>query len=366
MSRTLHTPTNFDAHIPDLVMAFAILAIAAIVLTLGGYAWAAWNPVSRPHLNRVSFRLLVYALVANLLYAVSMIGGTRLTAGAACNFNAFAANSVLMFAGVMFASMAINLQLVLVHGVNGQKMERYYVLTAVAMTAACNVSPYAAGALGFWEANSTCWFNSPNPAVQLRWFIGSQAFWLFLISTCEVISFLTIVGYMIIRHRLSSAISGSATSSFPRPPTIPKPPIVLYRTIIIRIGLYPLISCFFTITGCILDLHQVQDPEMTEVNWRWGIVDLLVYSLRPMMYAFLAATDPSFLRALRALRRPASETPLGCPPQRHPQKKTEDSWSSSLTSSAGWIPGYCDAVGGDALTAEGSTSVDNPDFTHQI
>ncbi|KAJ7493798.1 hypothetical protein FB451DRAFT_1387947 [Mycena latifolia] len=295
MSRTLHTPTNFDAHIPDVVMAFAVLAIAAIVLTLGGYAWAAWSPVSRPHLNRVSFRLLVYALVANLLYAVSMIVGTRLTAGAACNFNTFAENAVLMFAVVMFASMAINLQLVLVHGVNGQKMERYYVLTAFALAVACNVPPYAAGALGFWEANSTCWFNSPNPAVQLWWFIGSQAFWLILMSTCEVISFLAIVGYMIIGQRLGSGIFVPATSSFPRPPAIPKPPIVFYCTIILRIGLYPLISCFFTITGCILDLHQVQDPEMTEVNWRWCIVNLLVYALRPMMYSLLAATDPRSL-----------------------------------------------------------------------
>jgi hypothetical protein len=89
-------------------MAFAITAIAFILFTLGGFAWAAWNPVSRPHLNRVSFRLLVYALVAkyavllstrtvltevlSMIYAISMIGGTKLTAGAACNLNAFFAN----------------------------------------------------------------------------------------------------------------------------------------------------------------------------------------------------------------------------------------------------------------------------------
>jgi hypothetical protein len=73
-----------------------------------------------------------------------------------------------MFAGVMFFSMALNLQyvtdsfdgpiansrgnhnrLVLVHGVNGQQMEKYYILGAVLLTLACNVPPYAAGALGF-------------------------------------------------------------------------------------------------------------------------------------------------------------------------------------------------------------------------
>ena len=127
-------------------MAFVITAIAFILFTLGGVAWAAWNPVSRPQLNRVSFRFLVYALVAkyamclsartvltevySMIYAISMIGGTKLTVGAACNFNAFFANvrerstnksstqiftvlqSSLMFAGIMFSSIALSLQYV--------------------------------------------------------------------------------------------------------------------------------------------------------------------------------------------------------------------------------------------------------------
>ncbi|KAJ7440198.1 hypothetical protein FB451DRAFT_1415363 [Mycena latifolia] len=258
MSHKLHIPTNFDAHIPDLVMAFTVVAITAIVFTLGGYAWAAWNPVSRPHLNRVSFRLLVYALP---VYAVSMIAGTRLGAGAACNFNTFASNVVLMFAGVMFASMAINLQLVLVHGVNGQKMERYYVFAALALTAACNIPPYAAGALGFWEANATCWFNSPNPAVQLRWFIGSQAFWLFLMSACEVATDHPKTTYCFVSHNNPQNRALSTD-------------LVLFHDH----GLYPRPS-------------SSPRPEMTELNWRWCIVDMLVYALRPMVYSLLAATD---------------------------------------------------------------------------
>ncbi|KAJ7431169.1 hypothetical protein FB451DRAFT_1490359 [Mycena latifolia] len=235
MSHKLHIPTNFDAHIPDLVMAFTVVAITAIVFTLGGYAWAAWNPVSRPHLNRVSFRLLVYALVANLLYAVSMIAGTRLGAGAACNFNTFASNVVLMFAGVMFASMAINLQ--------------------------------------FWEANATCWFNSPNPAVQLRWSLDH-------------------------RHSGCSSCRRAKSYHFSRlwgiwPPDHPKTTYVLYRTIILRIGLYPLISCFFTITGCILDLHQVQDPEDDRIELE--MVHRRYVGLRPPTDGVLPARSDDFV-----------------------------------------------------------------------
>ncbi|KAJ7359338.1 hypothetical protein DFH08DRAFT_845836 [Mycena albidolilacea] len=302
MSPRMHVPTSFDAHISDLIMGLAVPSIIFIVLILGAYAWAAWNPVSRPHLNRVSFRLLVYALIANLAYAVGMISGTKLKAGAACNGSTFFYNSCLMFAGVMFFSMALNLQLVLVHGVNGQKMEKYYILGAILLTLACNVPPYAAGALGFWELNATCWFNSPDPAVQLRWFVGTQGFWMFLMSTCEVIVFLTIV----LSARVRAVISGSDMPAFPQP-SITTPPLALNRKMILRIGLYPLFSCFLNITGAILDLHTVLDPSFTEVNWRLGIVDLLIYDLRPLMYATLAVADPSFLRALRALRHPELE-----------------------------------------------------------
>ncbi|KAF8187054.1 hypothetical protein K438DRAFT_2019733 [Mycena galopus ATCC 62051] len=302
MSPRLHTPTSFDAHISDLIMALAIPAIVFILGILAAYAWAAWNPVSRPHLNRVSFRLLVYALIANLAYAAGMISGTKLKAGSACNGSTFFYDSCLMFAGVMFFCMALNLELVLVHGINGNKMEKYYILGAILLTLGCNIPPYAAGALGYWAANETCWYNSPNSKVQLAWYVGTQAFWMCLFSTCEVIIFVTIV----LSPRVRAVIAGTVATTMPLPPNA-NPAVILNRKMILRIGLYPLFSCFFNITGVVLDIHSVLSTDYTEVNWRLGIVDLLIYDLRPLMYAVLAATDPSFLRALRALRNPEGE-----------------------------------------------------------
>ncbi|KAF8186948.1 hypothetical protein K438DRAFT_1973142 [Mycena galopus ATCC 62051] len=299
MSPRMHTPTSFDARVPDLILAISIPSIAFIMSILGAYAWTAWNPVSRPYLNRVSFRLLVYALIANLAYAVTMISNSQLKAGAACNGTTFLADVCLEFAGAMFFSMALNLQLVLVHGVNGQKMEKYYISGAILLTLACNVPPYAAGALGFWDYNDTCWFNSPDPAVQLRWFVSTQALWMFLMAAGEVVSFLVVLWFMIFRPRATCVMSSMSSSS--SQPSLPKSPFVVYRKIILRIGLYPLFSCFLTITGATLDLHTILDPVNTQVNWILGIIDLLIYTLRPLMYATLAATDPSFLRALRAL-----------------------------------------------------------------
>ncbi|KAJ7733033.1 hypothetical protein B0H16DRAFT_1769753 [Mycena metata] len=301
MSPRLHTPVSFDYNLPDFFLAITVTDAVFISLILGVCLWAAWNPVSRPHLNRVSFRLLMYALVANLGYAASASYAIRPAPGAACNGTAFFANTCTLFAATMFFCMALNLHLVLVHGVNGQSMEKYYISGAFVITLACSIPPYAVGAFGYNEAIHGCWFNSLEVTDRLQWWIASIGLWLFLLSAGELFAFFTIVGSMIIRYRVISTISsGSSVPSLTL--TLPKPPIVAYRNVILRIGLYPLVSCFFTVTTGSIDLHIIIDPSGTEVNWRLGILAKLLYTLRPMIYALLAATDPSLLRALRALR----------------------------------------------------------------
>lgn len=48
----------------DVVLTFGITSIVLTASLLLAIAYAAWNPVSRHHLGRVSFRLLVCALIA--------------------------------------------------------------------------------------------------------------------------------------------------------------------------------------------------------------------------------------------------------------------------------------------------------------
>jgi hypothetical protein len=136
-----------------------------------------------------------------------------------------------------------------VHHVNGNSMEKFYYIGSVAVVAILNITPYAAGQFGYY--NGTCWFSDLRPDVQFRWLLWSQAFWLLLMSTGEVASFFMIMGYM---YRASHFVCGMgvvwltdaqmhnpdlfsnhSTSTFGQ---IPKPPIVVYRTIILRIGLH--------------------------------------------------------------------------------------------------------------------------------
>ncbi|KAJ7924577.1 hypothetical protein B0H13DRAFT_2266635 [Mycena leptocephala] len=280
-------------NLQDTVLAFGITGVVLTAAFLLSIAYATWNPVSRPHLNRVSFRLLVCALISNLIFGAGFIPVFS-GPSAGCSFLAFFGVSNLMFSACMFFCIALNLQLVIVHCVNGNMMEKYYYIGSVVFVAICNITPYAAGQYGYY--NGDCWFNNPDPEMQFRWLVGSQSVWALLMSTGEVVSFFVILGYMLLYQMQSMQLWANVSSS-----KRPKPLIIAYRSIIIRIGLYPLLSCCLSFTGSILDIWLAKTPVSTKLQWRLSL-DLCVYGLRPILYTLLAAWDPSFLRAIRAIR----------------------------------------------------------------
>ncbi|KAJ7265035.1 hypothetical protein C8J57DRAFT_1470175 [Mycena rebaudengoi] len=286
-------PINLE----DAVLAFGITGVILTAALLLSIAYAAWNPVSRPHLNRVSFRLLVCALISNLVFAASFIPVFS-GPSAGCSFLAFFGVSNHMFSACMFFCIALNLQLVIVHHVNGNMMEKYYYIGSVVFVAISNITPYAAGQYGYY--NGACWFNNPDPEVQLRWLVGAQSVWALLMSTGEVVSFFVILVYMLLYQMRSMQLWSNVSSS-----ERAKPLIITYRSIIIRIGLYPLFSCCLSFTGSILDIWLVKTPVSTKLQWRLSL-DLFVYGLRPILYTLLAAGEPSFLRAIRAIRTPGT------------------------------------------------------------
>ncbi|KAJ6542181.1 hypothetical protein DFH09DRAFT_1368162 [Mycena vulgaris] len=297
------------ALINDVMLGVSIPGVALSVLLLAAFAYLAWNPISRPHLNRVSFRLIVYAIISNVIYGILMT--INMTGpGPACSLVAFLSVTCPVFSACMFCCIALNLQLVLVYGVNGNKMEKYYIAGSALLCAVCNVPTLIAGELGWYATNGMCWLRDPTPTIQLHWLVATQSVWMLLMSSIEVLSFLTILIFMA-RHqrrllRLRADTTCQTTSVEASIATLassrPQPPIVRYRRMILRIGLYPLFSCFLSITACVLDVYSVKNVVLTDFNLNLRILDMFVYSLRPILYALLGATDPSFLYALRALR----------------------------------------------------------------
>ncbi|KAJ6544463.1 hypothetical protein B0H19DRAFT_1076570 [Mycena capillaripes] len=295
------------------------LAIPGVILTaalLILFGYAALNPASRRHLDRVSFRLLVYALVAHLVYGiVFLIGTSSARPGWNCELLLFFTKLSLMFSAGMFFCIALNLPLVLAYNANGQKMEKFYIFGTALGCLVCNIVPYATGNLGqvsliypqslrSVNGSEACWYRSSISPKNTRWLVGTQTVWVLLASAGEVYAFLIIVGYFMAYKldtryfRTNPRLNTSASGDSPAPGST----IQMFRNIILRIGLYPLVSCLLNISTSALDLYG-------------SLSDLVIYSARPLIYGLLAATDP-------ALRHPESVTQFE-PQARHAHLSTQ-------------------------------------------
>ncbi|KAJ6530974.1 hypothetical protein DFH09DRAFT_1409648 [Mycena vulgaris] len=295
----------------QIMLGVLTVGLALTIAVLGLYAYVAWHPTSRKYLDRVSFRLLVYALLAHLVFGITLpLCILNAYPGWGCNLVAFLFNLSLMFSAGMFFCMAINLPFVLVYRVNGQRMEKYYILGTSVVCSACAMSAYASGSLGWNATIQVCWYRSDDPAAMLRWIIGTQTFWILLVSVGEVIAFLTIMGYMIAYQLVTRCFTPQIQQSFASENLHTTGlTIVMFRNIILRIGLYPLVSCLLNMSTVLLNVYLVKDSERTDLTGRLYVVDVALFSARPLIYGVLAATDPSFLRGLRERRHPASNYP---------------------------------------------------------
>ncbi|KAJ7923428.1 hypothetical protein B0H13DRAFT_1979793 [Mycena leptocephala] len=259
------------------------------VVLLALYAYAAWYPVSRRYLDRVSFRLLVYALGADLAFGVLFPSiALNHPRGWECGLLMFLVNLSLMFSAGMFFCIGINLPLVLAFNLNGQRIEKYYIMGTALISSVCNIIPYASGQLGWDAATKQCWYRNTGLASRLRWFIGTRAVWMLLASFGEVVAFLIIVRHLVAYERLATGHRFRAEAK-------------VHRNIILRIGLYPFVSCLLSVSTSILDLHLLSSTAQTELNSKLNLADMALFSARPLIYGLLAATDPSFLRAMREL-----------------------------------------------------------------
>ncbi|KAJ7850864.1 hypothetical protein B0H13DRAFT_2360478 [Mycena leptocephala] len=314
-----HVPSSFDNHLRDLILWILIPGIVLSSMVLTAFAYTASQRRSRPHLHRVSFRLLVYAMVSNFILSVTLIPTEIIITGpissAGCNFAAFASNASLLFSACMYFCMALNLQLVLIHGVNGLIMEKYYVIGSSLLVGVCTIIPLVAGQFGPY--NGVCWFSNPDPVLQIRWLVGAQSFWILLMALSELVCFVILASYMI-HHRISvkrlrSDMSAKMTASESEYAAYTVAPVLQFRAIILRITLYPLLSCALNFSSTSLNLCLAQHRGNTELNFRLSVLDICIINARPFLYAVLAATDPSFIRAVSTLRQPTIAGRSGAP-----------------------------------------------------
>ncbi|KAF8905793.1 hypothetical protein CPB84DRAFT_1844789 [Gymnopilus junonius] len=319
-------------------------------LVLVAYGIVAYFPHARKYLDRVSFRLLVYALVSNVGFGIAY-AATPAAPGPGCNFGAFCVNLFLTFSTFFTTSIAINLQLVLVHHKNGQHLEKYYLIGTFILTIVLNVPTFALHQFGWDEESETCWYKNGDPDLKLRWIIGTQSFWIALAATIETVCSVIILAWMYLYQRTTRALGeavlqagplgregtksitgvtaiktkGTATKAIgtkgsspkisstrvddaarvedfirKRPTDITRDP--RYRNAILRIALYPIVSLLCNYPTVALDLNTtIRAGLNTQGDYRLLVLDLLFYAIRPLAYGLIAVTDPSFIIAIREM-----------------------------------------------------------------
>ncbi|KAJ7176998.1 hypothetical protein C8R46DRAFT_989178 [Mycena filopes] len=272
---------------------------------------AALNPVSRPHLDRVSFRILVWALLANTVFGITNAIGGKFTGPTwACGFTIWLLQLTLEMSSFLLFSIALNLQLVVIHQIDGQKMEKFYIYGSILISMCLTVPPYAAKQYGWDPLVQDCWYSNDNPKERLAWQIGTQLFWTLLTVAGEVITASSVIIYMV-RHRMRTnrlqnpSVSGSRTRSRSGSTAGATNKVAhanVYRGIIFRIILYPIASALINLTSVACVIHATQqDGVHNWTGYRVLLVSDFVYGGRAGVYALLAATDPALVRALNAL-----------------------------------------------------------------
>ncbi|KAJ6559374.1 hypothetical protein DFH09DRAFT_1161478, partial [Mycena vulgaris] len=286
--------TFADAPSPWVILALILPGVGLTIIVLALYAYAAWNPVSRKHLDRVSFRLLPH-----LRYRIP-IGMLDVHPGWQCGFVSFLLSLSLLFSAGMFFCIGINLPSVPCRRLDWcsittstvNEWKKYCITGTAVVSGVCNIVPYASGHLGY---------RSGDEVSRMGWVIGTQTVWILLVSFGDVVAFLImvrhLVAYLATRGRFREARKLSATycsgASLSN--------INTFRNIIIRIGLYPLVSCLLNISTSVLDLYILDNPVQRNLNSRLNLMDLALFSACPLIYGLVAATNPSFIRALREL-----------------------------------------------------------------
>ncbi|KAJ6537702.1 hypothetical protein B0H19DRAFT_961720, partial [Mycena capillaripes] len=98
---------------------------------------------------------------------------------------------------LLFCYRFTNTILVLVYGVNGKNMEKFYWLGSFVVLGACTIPLWAASEYGWYASNGLCWLRDPTSTIQLHWLLGTQSIPMLIMSATEVVSFVTILVFML-------------------------------------------------------------------------------------------------------------------------------------------------------------------------
>ncbi|KAK7043180.1 hypothetical protein VNI00_008534 [Paramarasmius palmivorus] len=217
-------------------------------------------------------------------------------------YTSFVEQLTLELSSFLLFCIALNLQLVVVHGVNGQRMEKFYLIISALLTIVLVVPPYAAGQYGWDPLEKDCWYTNDNRHERIIWQVTTQMAWTALTVIGEVICSTVVLVFML-QHNSRTRRIFASTRSFSHASSAPQ---VLhanrYKSIILRVALYPLASCCVNLLSVATALHSTLSNGIQDrTDYNVLLLSDFLYGGRAIVYALLAATDPALVRGVRAL-----------------------------------------------------------------
>ncbi|KAJ8089885.1 hypothetical protein PM082_018463 [Marasmius tenuissimus] len=276
--------------------------VSFIVLVVTALVWA--HPRSRIHLDRVSFRAVIWVVFANMLFGIAVaVGGTRTGPGFICGFSIFILQLTLRFSGFVTFSIALNLQLVVVHGMNGRRLEKYYLIGSAVLACALIIPPYAAHQYGWDPLEKDCWYTNHNRGERIAWRVGTQVAWTFFTVIGELICSVVVLAFLL-SHNLkfrrvftpttTSTIQDSHTTRSAAPRVIKA---TRYKSVIIRVALYPMMNLLSIVTI----LHSYNSNGIHDTtDYNLLLLSDFLYGGRIIVYGLPAATDPALIRGVKS------------------------------------------------------------------
>jgi hypothetical protein len=217
-----------------------------------------------------------------------------------CGFSIWVLQFTLEFSSFLIFCIALNLLLVVGYRFNGQRLEKYYIYGSLILALAITIPPYAAAQYGWDILVGDCWYSDDVAKVRLGWQIGTQLVWQMLTVTGEIVCAVVVIWFMTAHRRNYAKNIESQSQSSAQKRQVGY--ALTYRNIIARIGLYPFASMVLNLTSvaCVIRA-TVHDGVHDWTGYRVLLLSDFLYGGRAVLYACLAATDPSFIVAMKAL-----------------------------------------------------------------
>ncbi|KZT27838.1 hypothetical protein NEOLEDRAFT_1088094 [Neolentinus lepideus HHB14362 ss-1] len=285
-----------------------IAALLAAILVIGLAYMLYVRHRFQTAVRRQSFMMLLAVLVASLFYSAAYLVEDLITGPTAwCGAAMFVGFLTSNFTNFVIMCMALNLQLVFIHGKNTQRWIKYYLGLSFLASLATALPGAIRNVWGWDPVTSICYLSVSDPRQRLAWQIGSSYFWMLLSSLVTLVSTLIVLGALIyhgLQRRRSFTETQRGSSDYIR----------VACAVAWRIMLYPSIILIVNTTAAVSDfgIDETKGIDNYGSYVLWTIYGFF-YGAQPLFLALVALLiDPSFSEAVRRLlfRKQIVRTPL--------------------------------------------------------